>query len=72
MGILKPPAPPAPSQAVSAAQQRAEDRAIAQEYRESAAASARMRRVRTGGLRMLFSQERQQAGQTTLGVNPRA
>lgn len=75
MGFLKPPAPPAPSQAVSESQQRAEERAVAQEQRESRAASARLRRVRTGGLRLLFSPQRDAAGnqqaQSTLGVNPR-
>ena len=75
MGFLKAPKPPAPDPTVVAAQQRAEERAVAQEGREARAASARLRRVRTGGLRLLFSPTRDAAGNaqqqlgTTLGVS---
>lgn len=68
MGFLKPPAPPPTSPEVTAAQDRAEQRAVASEQQEAQQASARMRVMRTGGLRLLFSPARQQgATQNTLG-----
>jgi hypothetical protein len=60
--------PPPPSPEVTAAQDRAEQRAEAAEQQEAAQASARMRVMRTGGLRLLFSPARQQGTtQNTLG-----
>lgn len=68
MGFLKPPAPPQPSPEVTAAQQRAEERAVASEREEVARSSARMRLMRSGGLRLLFSPARQEgAMRNTLG-----
>jgi hypothetical protein len=69
MGFLKPPPPPPPpSVEVTQAQERAEQRAEASERQEAERASARMRVMRSGGLRLLFSPARQQgATQTTLG-----
>jgi hypothetical protein len=68
MGFMKPPKPPEPSREVTAAQDRAEQRAVASERDEAARASARMRAMRAGGLRLLFSPARQQGEtQTTLG-----
>lgn len=51
------PAPAAP--AVTAAQDRAEERAVATEQQAAKEASARLRTMRTGGLRLLFSPMRQ-------------
>lgn len=57
---------PAASPAVTAAQTRAEERAIASEQQASKEASARLRTMRTGGLRLLFSPMRQMGeGQNT-------
>ena len=68
MGFLKPPSPPPPSPEVTAVQERAEQRAEASERQEAERASARMRVMRSGGLRLLFSPARQQGTtQTTLG-----
>ena len=47
------------SPAVTAAQDRAEQRAIASEQQAATSASARLRTMRTGGLRLLFSPLRQ-------------
>ena len=75
MGFLNSNKTPEPDPVVTAAQSRAEARAVAQEQRESTAASARLRRVRTGGMKLLFSPARdpgtgmpvnQLAGQTQL------
>lgn len=66
--VMRPPPQPKISPEVIAAQDRAEQRAIASERDEAARASARMRVMRSGGLRLLFSPARQQgAMQTTLG-----
>ena len=68
MGFMKPPSPPPPSPEVTAVQERAEQRAEASERQEAERASARMRVMRSGGLRLLFSPARQQGTtQTTLG-----
>lgn len=68
MGFMRPPAPPRVSPEVTAAQRRAEQRAEATERQEAAAASARLRSMRTGGLRLLFSPMRQEGSMpTTLG-----
>ena len=69
MGFLKPPPPPPPpSPEVTAVQERAEQRAEASERQEMQRASARMRVMRSGGLRLLFSPARQEgATRTTLG-----
>jgi len=70
MGFLKPspPPPPAATPEVTAVQERAEQRAEATERQEAAKASARMRVMRSGGLRLLFSPARQEgATRTTLG-----
>lgn len=58
MGFLNSNKTPAPDPVVTAAQTRAEERAVAQEQREVTAASARLRRVRTGGMKLLFSPAR--------------
>lgn len=68
MGFLRPSAPPPVSPEVTAAQDRAEQRAVASEREQATQASARMRLMRTGGLRLLFSPSRQEgASSTTLG-----
>ena len=68
MGFMRPASPPPPSPEVTAAQQRAEQRAEASERDEAARASARMRVMRSGGLRLLFSPARQEgATRSTLG-----
>ena len=68
MGFMRPASPPPPSPEVLAAQDRAEQRAVASEREEASRASARMRLMRTGGLRLLFSPARQEGGtQSTLG-----
>ena len=59
--------------AVVAAQKKAEDRAIAQEQQALSDASARLRLMQTGGLRLLFSPLRNQTSEgsqlgTSLGV----
>jgi hypothetical protein len=68
MGFMRPAAPPPPSPEVTAAQDRAEQRAMASEREQAQQASARMRTMRTGGLRLLFSPARQEgAMRSTLG-----
>jgi len=68
MGFMRPPSPPQTSPEVLAAQQRAEERAVASERDESARAASRMRLMQTGGLRLLFSPTRQQGqARNTLG-----
>lgn len=68
MGFLKPPKPPEPSREVMAVQDRAEQRAVASEQEEAAKASARLRMMRAGGLRLLFSPARQEGAlRSTLG-----
>ena len=66
----KPSAPSAPA-GVSEAQERAEARATAQTREETARMAARRRARRTGGLRLLMSEARQEGPQvgmrTTLG-----
>lgn len=63
--MVSAPKPPGPSAATLAAQRRAEDRAKAMEQQESAAASARMRLMQTGGLRLLFSPARREGPNST-------
>jgi len=67
---MAPKTPSAPA-GVSEAQQRAEARADAQTREETARMAARRRARRTGGLRLLMSQARQEGPQvgmrTTLG-----
>lgn len=69
MGFMRPRAPQVATPEVTAAQERAEQRAEASERDEMARASARRRTMRTGGLRLLFSPARMGEGQyrTTLG-----
>ena len=50
-----------------AAQKRAEERALSQEQAEMQAAQGRMRLKTTGGMRLLFSPERQEGMKTKLG-----
>lgn len=59
MGFMRPSAPPPVSPEVTAVQERAEQRAEASERQEAERASARMRLMRSGGLRLLFSPARQ-------------
>ena len=65
---MRPAAQPQISPEVTAAQERAEQRAETSERDEAARASARMRVMRSGGLRLLFSPARQEgATRSTLG-----
>lgn len=59
------PKPVATPKAVTEAQDRQEQKAIAQETTEMAQASARMRTMRTGGLRLLFSPVRRTTSEGT-------
>jgi hypothetical protein len=69
MGFLKPAPPPqVATPEVTAVQERAEQRAEASERQEAERASARMRLMRSGGLRLLFSPARQDGSmRSTLG-----
>lgn len=58
--IKEVPAAPTPQQQVSAAQERQEARAEAQETTQMQGAQRRRRRMRSGGMRLLFSQLRQE------------
>jgi hypothetical protein len=65
MGFMRPaPAPQVATPEVTAVQERAEQRAEASERQEVERASARMRLMRSGGLRLLFSPARQDGGAT--------
>lgn len=68
--VFRTPKAPGESEEAKKARQRAEQRAEAAESREAAGVAGRVRARRTGGLRMLFSQMRQEgpsAQKTKLG-----
>ena len=69
MGFMRPKAPPPVSPEVTAAQDRAEQRAVASEREQATQASARMRVMRTGGLRLLFSPARQEGPGQAMGTS---
>ena len=58
-------AAPANTAQVEAVQKKAEDKAIAQEQQALTEASARLRLMQTGGLRLLFSPLRMQTSEGT-------
>ena len=57
--IPAPPPPPAPDPAIEANQKKQEERLAAQEQSQQKRLQATKRARQTGGMRLLFSQERQ-------------
>ena len=65
--IPAPPPPPAPDPAIAANQQKQEERLVSQEKAQQDRLRATKRARQTGGMRLLFSQERQNPA---LGITP--